>query len=91
MPEEEIVQLRGNLVRKGAVVLAALLLLCLPRGPVGFDLRMDAAGSQAVLRLGIISLRVAFDSGRSCPKSNTCHAADAGSPEEARLARQLRG
>ncbi|MDQ0252177.1 hypothetical protein J2W22_004265 [Sphingomonas kyeonggiensis] len=91
MPEEEIVQLRGSLVRKGAVVAAALLLLCLPRGPVGFDLRMDAAGSQAVLRLGIISLRVAFDSGRSCPKSNTCHAADAGSPEEARLARQLRG
>lgn len=81
----------GSQVRKGAVVAAALLLLCLPRGPISFGLRMDGAGGQAVLRLGTASLRIAFDSGRPCPESDTCHAAAEAPPEGKRLARQLRG
>lgn len=83
-------QLYGSRVRKGAVIAAAILLLCLPRGPVGFDLRMDGAGGHAVLWLGLASLRIAFDSGRTCPKSNTCHAAAETPPEGNRLARHLR-
>lgn len=70
----------GSQVRKGGVVAAAILLLCVPRGPIGFDLRMDAAGGHAVLRLGIASLRIAFDSGRACSKSNTCRVAAAAPP-----------
>lgn len=78
-------------MRKGAVIAVAILLLCLPRAPLRIDLRMDGAGGHAVLRLGITSLRIAFDSGRACPKSNTCHAAADPRPEGAGLARHLRG
>ncbi len=78
-------------MRKGAVIALAILLLCLPRAPLGIDFRMDGAGGHAELRLGIASLRIAFDSGRLCPKSNTCHAAAETPPERNRLARHLRG
>jgi hypothetical protein len=83
------VQLHGSQIRKGAVIAVAILLLCLPRGPIGIDFRMDRAGGHAVLKLGMASLRIAFDSGRLCPKSNTCHAASATPLSGTRLARQL--
>jgi len=85
------VQLHGSQIRKGAVIAVAILLLCLPRAPLGIDLRMDGAGGHAVFKLGPASVRIAFDSGRLCPKSNTCRAAVETPPEGNRLARHLRG
>jgi hypothetical protein len=89
------VQRFGNKVRKGralaVIAAAALFVALLPRGHVGLDLRMTAAGGHAVLDLGLTSFRIAFDSGRTCPKSDTCHATTDTPPQGTRLARQLRG
>jgi hypothetical protein len=85
------VQRSGRGIRRGALVAAAILLLCTFRSPIGVDLRVDGAGGHAVLKLGMASLRIAFDSGRACPKSNTCRAAIDTPSQEMRLAWQLRG
>ncbi|WP_380925123.1 hypothetical protein [Sphingomonas leidyi] len=50
----------------------ALLLCALPQGRFGLDLRVQANATRAALDLGPISFRIAFDSGRSCPESNSC-------------------
>lgn len=55
-----------------ALAVLAFLLCALPHGRFGLDLRMNAKEARAVLDLGLVSFRIAFDSGRSCPKSNSC-------------------
>ncbi|MBQ1496788.1 MAG: hypothetical protein IIZ38_00595 [Sphingomonas sp.] len=55
-----------------ALVALAILLCALPHGRFGLDLQVDANATHAVLDLGPISFRIAFDSGRACPKSNSC-------------------
>ncbi|MDF2384965.1 hypothetical protein JMG10_26065 [Nostoc ellipsosporum NOK] len=78
MPEEEIVRRidTGKAERRARAAFAALaLLLCaLPQGRFGLDLRVQANATRAALDLGSISFRIAFDSGRSCPESNSCRA-----------------
>ncbi len=58
-----------------ALAALAILLCALPHGRFGVDLRVDANAARAVLDLGLVSFRIAFDSGRSCPESNSCTAA----------------
>jgi len=68
VPEEEIVQRigAGNIGGRALAALVALtILLCvLPHGRFGLDLRVEAK-----------AFRIAFDSGRTCPKSNSCASA----------------
>lgn len=61
---------RGKLVV--ALAALAILLASLPQGRFGLDLRLRDGGARAALDLGLVSFRMAFDSGRSCPKSNSC-------------------
>jgi hypothetical protein len=61
---------RGKIV--AALAALAILLCALPHGRFGIDLRVEANTARAVLDLGLISFRIAFDSGRSCPESNSC-------------------
>jgi len=67
----------GNIGGRALAALVALtILLCvLPHGRFGLDLRVEAKATHAVLDLGPISFRIAFDSGRTCPKSNSCASA----------------
>lgn len=61
--------------RGKAVAALAALALCLafvPHRRLGLDLQLGVNGARAVLDLGLISFRIAFDSGRSCPESNSC-------------------
>ena len=64
----------GNGKGKVLAALAALaiLLAILPHGRFALDLRMGANGARAMLDLGLVSFRIAFDSGRSCSESNSC-------------------
>ena len=55
-----------------ALAALAILLAVLPHGRLGLDLRADAGGARAALDLGLVSFRIAFDSGRSCSESNSC-------------------
>jgi hypothetical protein len=55
-----------------ALAAAAFFLAILPHGRFALDLRMGANGARAAFALGLISFRIAFDSGRSCPESNSC-------------------
>jgi hypothetical protein len=55
-----------------ALAAAALFLAFLPHGRVGLDFRLESRGAHAALDLGLASFRIAFDSGRQCPKSNSC-------------------
>lgn len=55
-----------------ALAALAILLANLPHGRVGLDLQLHANAARAVLDLGLVSFRIAFDSGRSCPESNSC-------------------
>lgn len=61
---------RGKAV--AALAALALLLCALPHGRFGIDLRVEANAARAVLDLGLVSFRIAFDSGRSCSKSDSC-------------------
>lgn len=76
MPEEEIVQGFGTGTARGKLLTAlatlAILLAILPHGRLGLDLRMSAGGARVMLDLGLVSFRIAFDSGRSCSESNSC-------------------
>jgi hypothetical protein len=76
VPAEEIVQRFGAGIGRGKALAAlaalAILLAILPHGRFGLDLRANAGGARAVLDLGLISFRLAFDSGRSCSESNSC-------------------
>jgi hypothetical protein len=55
-----------------ALAALAILLCALPHGRFGLDLQLGVSGARAVLDLGLVSFRIAFDSGRSCPESNSC-------------------
>lgn len=55
-----------------ALTALALLLAIVPRGHFGLDLRTHAGGARAMLDLGLVSFRIAFDSGRNCSESNSC-------------------
>ncbi|MDG2533955.1 hypothetical protein P6144_09885 [Sphingomonas sp. HITSZ_GF] len=76
MPEEEKVQRSGARIGRGKALAAlaalAFLLAILPHKRLGLDLQLGVGGARAVLDLGLVSFRIAFDSGRSCPESNSC-------------------
>lgn len=55
-----------------AVAAPALLLAILPHRRFGLDFQATTGGARAALDLGLISFRIAFDSGRACPESNSC-------------------
>lgn len=40
--------------------------------PVSLDLAFGRTGGHALVQIGFASLRLAFDSGQDCSKSNTC-------------------
>jgi hypothetical protein len=59
---------------KAALLLVAvvLALACGMPGGADLDVRMDQAGGHALLQLGLATISVAFESGRSCSNSNSC-------------------
>lgn len=66
----------GRETPKGKVLavlaIVAALVAFLPHRHAGFALRLGRDRGHAVLDLGLASIRIAFDFGRSCPDSNSC-------------------
>jgi len=62
----------GKAKALAALAALAICLAFLPHDRFGLDLRLGADGARAVLDLGLVSFRIAFDSGRPCPESNSC-------------------